>query len=320
MRLFVSRSVLLDGHGRLVGRGRRWWRRWWWRRRRSNNRSYTVLGVDDEVPIASAEQLRVAGTALVAVKVLRLVGPARAVVAAEALAAVLEPGQGEAAGLAVLDAQLGRHEVGLGAAQGVDLEGAVEGVEVLVTANGLIPLVPVSEAIKRLALGELELVLDIEGQSAITTASRLVVANTRDVASLVQGRHVLALQGVAAVALPAVLEAGQLEAAGGTGVEAAVDGQVVLVDAAAEVEGADSVDSVSEASTIGRFPRRVCGRRRRRPWSRLLLDRGFLRWHVPYGGRDAQRGRGARQHEDGGDGLSHLSFDEDSYVYSARSE
>lgn len=62
---------------------------------------------------------------------------------------------------------------------------------------------------------------------------------------LVQRRHVLALQRVAAVALAAVLEAGQLEALGRAGRQAHVDGQELLVDAAAEVEGAHAVDAVT---------------------------------------------------------------------------
>lgn len=62
---------------------------------------------------------------------------------------------------------------------------------------------------------------------------------------LVQGRLVLALQRVAAVALGAVLEAGKLEALGRAGGQAYVDGQELLVDAAAEVERANSVGTVA---------------------------------------------------------------------------
>ena len=45
----------------------------------------------------------------------------------------------------------------------------------LVTANGLVSVESGSEAVKGLALGELELVLDVQGNGTLATAGRLVV-------------------------------------------------------------------------------------------------------------------------------------------------
>lgn len=122
-------------------------------------------------------QLRIPSTPLITEKILRLVGQPRPVMAAEALPAVLEPSQREPPGLAVGDAQLGRHGLLLGPPQRIDLQRAVEGVEVLVTADGLVPVEAGTQAVKGPALGEVELVFHVQGEGAAAAAGGLVVCN-----------------------------------------------------------------------------------------------------------------------------------------------